>query len=161
MKTQALLLLAGIAGIAPLHAQSLIYEFRFNDAANGTSTNSTAPGGATANFTNYVEIGSTARTAEDLHGAPGSGVSGQPGDLAFDNTVSNRMGGNSGTPGYGGIALVANGGGILNGMSSFTVQGWYNGASTPGNYARLLDVNATGASSLGVWFQVDGGVTKL
>lgn len=160
MKTQALLLLAGIAGIAPLHAQSLIYEFRFNDAANGTSTNSTAPGGATANFSNYVATGSGDRAPDDLYGAPGSGVSGQVGDIAFDNSGSTRMGGsgniNESGAGYGGMALVTNGADLLNGARSFTVQGWYNGASTPTNYARLIEIG-----SFGIWFQGTGSGTVL
>lgn len=159
MKTIALLA-AGLAGIASLHAQSLLYEFNFNNPAQGTSSSSTAPTASTANFTNYVSEGSGDRVPTNLHGANQSGVSGLAGDYAFDNSGSTRMGGsgalNGANAGYGGMAQVTNGSNLLNNATSFTVQGWYNGATAPTNYARLIEIG-----TLGIWFQTDGGVTTL
>jgi hypothetical protein len=160
MKTAALLLAAGLAATASLHAQSLLYEFNFNNPAQGASSSSSAPTSSTAAFTNYVAEGSASRIAANLHGANQSGVSGLSGDHAFDNSVSTRMGGsgavNGANAGYGGMAQVANGSNLFDGSTSFTIQGWYNGASAPTNYARLIEIG-----TLGVWFQVDGGVTTL
>lgn len=159
MKTTALLA-AAVLSASALDAQSLLYEFSFNNPAEGTTTSSTAPAASTASFTDYVEVGSSTRVAANLHGANQSGVSGLSGDYAFDNSGSTKMGGsgavNGGTAGYGGMAQVTNGSNLLNGSTSFTVQGWYNGATAPTNYARLIEIG-----TLGIWFQLDGGVTTF
>jgi hypothetical protein len=160
MKITALLLVAGLAGTATLDGQSLLYEFHFDNPVEGTGTSSSASTSSTAAFSNYVDVGSSTRVSANLYGANQSGVSGLAGDYAFDNSGSSRMGGsgavNGGSAGYGGMAQVANGSNLLDGATSFTLQGWYNGASTPTNYARLIEIG-----TLGVWFQVDSGVTKL
>ncbi len=139
-------LLTAVAG-SLLHGQTLLYEFQFNDPANGTNTVGTGNPGGTAAFTNNNNVDHD-DLAADLHGSAGSGVSGSAGDYAFDNTVSSQMGGNNSNPGYGGIASITNGALPLDGMGSFTVSGWYSSSSTIGNYARLIEVGSTG-----VWFQ--------
>lgn len=160
MKNKPLLIAAGLLAASLLDAQSLLYEFNFNNPAENTSTSSTAPVASTANFTNYVEVGGTARVAANLYGANQTGVSGLAGDYAFDNTGSTRMGGsgavNGPNAGYGGVARVTNGGNLVNGSTSFTVQGWYNASVAPANFARLIQIG-----TFGVWFQTDGGNTTL
>lgn len=155
MKTApALLLAAGLAAVASVDAQSLLYEFRFNNPSENTTSASSAPPASSANFTNFVTEGDIARQAANLYGPNQSGASGLVGDYAFDNSASTRMGGsgavNGANTGYGGMAQVTNGSNALNGATSFTVQGWYNGATAPGNYARLIEIG-----TFGIWFQGD------
>ncbi len=134
-----------------LSGQTLLYEYSFNDAANGANTVATGTAGGTAAFTNYVTTGSTSRQSADLRGVSGSGVSGIAGDYAFDNSGSTQMGGsgaaNGANAGYGGMAANSGGASALDGQTSFTVSGWYYSSSTPGNFARLIEVG-----SVGVWF---------
>ena len=56
--------------------------------------------------------------AADLHGGPGSGVSGLPGDRAFDNTASNGIFGAS----HGQHSADFN---PIDGLSTFTLAGWF------------------------------------
>lgn len=116
-------------------AQTLVYEYKFNDAP-GTSSASTGSAATSAYFYN------TAGAAADLHGGSGSGVSGLSGDLAFDNTASTRMGGVDSIP-SGGRAQVADSN-ALDFLSSFTLSGWFKIDPTiTGAYAngRLITKN--------------------
>jgi hypothetical protein len=149
------------AGLA--QGQTLLFEYTFNDAANATYTSSTGSNTANANFTNYVEEGSTERQPYNLFGSSTSGVSGQAGDYAFDNTVSTQMGGGGaigGTnAGYGGVGLASGTATGFNGLSSYTLSGWYKASSLPSNYARLLEIGA-GSTVTSVLFQGSTGSTS-
>lgn len=99
-----------------LPAATLLHEFTFDDPANGTTTASTGTLGGSAIFTN------NSSTAVDLHGANKSGVSGKTGDYAFDNTSS--------TAGTTPSNIMSFDGAVFNGLTSFTVAGWFNVGST-------------------------------
>lgn len=137
----ATILAAGIAaGIAATTAPawgSLILEYKFNETGTtAPSTGGDSSAGATATLLD------AAGAATDLHGVDGSGVSGLPGDRAFNNTASTGMG-NSGT---GGIALVADNDNVDE-LASFTLSGWFKTAGTTAltNFARLFEDEVGGA----------------
>ncbi len=89
-----------------------ILEYRFNSEGI-TSANS---GQNTAEATLY----NTEKAPADLHSQPGTGVSGQTEDRAFDNTSSIGFGGKEGGGGRAEVMTDA-----LNDLSSFTITGWY------------------------------------
>lgn len=147
--SQALRIFASLLALCALSARGeLILEYTFN--GSGTSAASTGTDTTSAQFRD--SLGDPA----NLHGAAGSGVSGQASDLAFDNTSATGMG----SAGAGGIA---NAGDVsaVDGLSSFTLQGWFKTDSTVsvGNAARLFD-NAYGGSG-GFFLYGEGGALKL
>jgi hypothetical protein len=112
-----------------------IFEYRFNDS--GTTSSSTG------SDTTLVNLKDKLGAATDLHGAAGSGVSGLPGDLAFNNTAS-TMGGTSSTA-TGGVARQPGKQGTVDGLTSFTVSGWFKtDTSQVGNNAILINNLTTG-----------------
>lgn len=122
--------------VSETHAQSLVYEYGFNDAPGTTS-------GSTGSSTTAATLHNTSGVATDLHGTSGSGVSGAPGDYSFDNTASTRMGGVDSVA-SGGSARVADSN-ALDLMTSFTLQGWYKiDPSITGDYSngRIITKNA-------------------
>ena len=83
--------------------------------------------------------------ATNLHSADALGVSGQPGDRAFDNRATPSMGSTTS-----GKATVANRTWFRD-LQAFTLQGWFktDGAQTIGNNASLIeDSDANGGWSL-------------
>lgn len=140
--SRSTLLLALVAGSAALaQGQTLLYEFTFDDYANGTTAVSTGQPSRTANLIHHPSAGVTNPT--NLRGTPGSGVSGSLGDYALDLSDASKMGGTSGSPGYGGSAYVTGGASALSNATSFTIAGWYNANTTPGNFARLVELRYT------------------
>jgi hypothetical protein len=88
-----------------------IFEYTFNET--GTSAASTGSNPTALTLLN------ASGAAADLHSADAQGVSGLPGDRAFDNTASTGMGKGS----VGGVAIIPpNQFGTL---TSFTFQCWY------------------------------------
>mgnify|MGYP001228277218 CR=1 FL=1 len=144
-------LLAGSAALA--QGQTLLYEFTFDDYANGTATVSTGQPSRTANLIHHPSSGVTNPT--NLRGAPGSGVSGSLGDYALDINAS-QMGGSSNSAGYGGAASLSNATSVLSGVTSLTIAGWYNANSKPGTYARLIELGETS-----LYFQLTGSTYVL
>jgi hypothetical protein len=131
-------------------AFSQILEYKFNDAVNGTTSVSTGSTTTAVTFQNASNV------ATDLHGAAGSGVSGQAGDLAFDNTASTGMG--TGTGGY------ANGGDInaIDSLTSFTVQGWfYTSISGTVSGARLMEKNQNANNNVSLQYNRNGSAGSL
>lgn len=123
-----LILLSALLGLATTaSAQTLLLEYKFNDSGT-TAANSGSLTSLNANL-----VASDYVTATDLHGASGSGVSGQAGDKALDLTIG-ATGQGSGKTGP--AALTGTGG--LGTLKSFTLMGWYKVGST-GNNARLFD----------------------
>lgn len=115
-----------------------IVEYKFNETgANAPSTGTDLTAVAFKN-SDGVET--------DLHGAAGSGVSGQAGDRAFDNSNPSTPsgGGLVGLGGFGGRAEQPGDDGNVDALTSFTLQGWFKGndpASVTGNAGRLFDKN--------------------
>lgn len=134
----------GLFAAGPSISSAQILEYKFND----TGTNSVSTGSTT----NSVSFLDSAGAAANLHGGASSGVSGQTSDLAFDNTASTGMG----TLGTGGRA---SGGNIttINGLSSFTMQGWFK-TSTAGNVsgARLLEKNQSSSAQFSLQYHRTG-----
>lgn len=157
MLTKSILSFGILAALAALpvsaaHAQSInpILQYTFNDA--GTTTGSTGTDTSASTTLTFITK-TTDTTAPNLHGAAGSGVSGQTGDIAFNNTAASAMGRATTTGGgqaRNGAAGAAPTGGpaSANGLASFTVQGWFktDGAEVIGGDARLFsDANMANA----------------
>lgn len=115
-------------------AATPILEFTFNET--GATASSSGSAAVSGNMWN------SAFASTDLHGSSGSGVSGTPGDRAFDNSSSTGMG----SAGTGGVVNLGDAGQI-DGLSSFTLQGWFNTSTAIGNAARLFDKNTGGGTS--------------
>lgn len=161
-------LLAGSALFA--QAQTLRYEFTFDDYANDTAAASTGALTGSASLINHPGAG--VNTPANLRGSNGGGVSGALGDYALDLSGSSQMGGSGAiggaTAGYGGVAFMTGGASALSNATSFTITGWYNADSTPGNFARLVEMsnttlyfstNGTLQATAGVQGQSIGGAT--
>lgn len=143
-KLRPIYLVALAAGASLITAPCLgnhILGYQFNDA----------PGSATA-----VPDGSSAGSAPALNivapgviGADGSGVSGLPGDRAFNNSAATSMGGT--INGSGGRATHAADFDAIDGLLKFTIAGWFKTDSTAsiGANAVLFD-NRTGISGVRV-----------
>ncbi|HWL52141.1 MAG TPA: LamG domain-containing protein [Chthoniobacteraceae bacterium] len=126
-------------------AQTLILEYRFNE----TGTTAASTGTDTTGLGLYKNTS----TLEDLHGGPGSGVSGAAGDRAFQNIRTEG-------PVTGGAARSASTVASINQLTSFTLTGWFHTgtASMIPSGARLISFdNATGGVSL--WADGSGNLT--
>lgn len=108
-------------------------------------------------MTTPVTFLNSSGVATDLHGGPGSGVSGQAGDFAFNNTDSTGMG----TAGIGGRASA---GDIdqVDGLSSFTLQGWIR-TSVAGTVsgARLIEKNQNTTAQISLQYNRSGTTGSL
>ncbi|WP_428308482.1 LamG-like jellyroll fold domain-containing protein [Lacipirellula sp.] len=138
---------SGCAVVATLstgvdHAQSAhLLGYQFNDAQ----------GSAVA-----VPDGSVAGTAPALNifgpaviGASGSGVSGVPSDRALDNSAAASMGGTINSSG--GRGTHATDFDAIDGLTSFTIAGWFKTASTsPIGGNAVLVANRSGVSGFSV-----------
>lgn len=114
-------------------AQTLLLEYKFNETGNSAFSNGSISS-SSSTATLYDAVG----TASDLHTSAGGGVSGLPGDRAFNNSGSSGMGtGNTG--GYTTTPTLLSTG--IGSLSSFTIQGWFK---TDGvviqNGAKLFEV---------------------
>ncbi len=127
----AIVLGAGHISAAPL----LEYNF------NGTGTTAANTGSLSGGTLTFLD---TAGSAADLHSASGQGVSGLPGDMAFDNTASTGMG-SAGTGG--GKAQSAGNFTNMGTVQSFTIQGWYK-ADAIGGGAKLFELTGGGVITL-------------
>jgi Concanavalin A-like lectin/glucanases superfamily/PEP-CTERM motif len=123
-------------------AQTPILQYQFNDS--GTTTASTGSNTTSATF-------ELASTPTDLHSAAGQGVSGSPGDLAFNNTSATAMGGTGGT------AVLSAPVTAIESLDSFTLVGWFktDGSEVIGSSARLFAQSASG----GLGFALTGDST--
>ncbi len=102
-----------------------------------------------AHNTGYLVTPATLRNAAgdaaNLHSADATGVSGQPGDRAFDNRATTSMGNSSS-----GTAAVIDRQ-WFRGLEAFTITGWFktDGTQTIGNGASLIEqFGPTGGWSL-------------
>jgi len=129
MKTILILGFLALASVGATVAsgQTPILQYKFDET--GTTAASTGLNSTPLTFLN------ASGTAVDLHSADGLGVSGLPGDRAFDNTASTGMG-----KGYlGGSGIVPPN--TLGVLTSFTVQCWFKVSSPITNLARVFDDN--------------------
>jgi len=125
---------AVVAALSGTGAHGAIVEYKFN--TTGTTSPSTGTDPAVLEFRN-------SSGTVDLHGAPGSGVTGGLGlpssalDRAFDNTAASGMG-NAGTGGGGGFHLADNDN--IDALLSFTLSGWFqtDGTAPINGFARLF-----------------------
>ncbi|MDR1279396.1 MAG: LamG domain-containing protein [Opitutaceae bacterium] len=139
LATGAVSVFAAVTVPAPL------LEFLFNEASGTTTTGTTTTGtgsGSTGTVATYQD---STGAAASLHSADTFGVSGQAGDYAFDNTASTGMG-SAGTGGrvYAGNVATAQG------LTSFTLQGWFYSDTQINGAARLLDDQSGGAQGFGL-----------
>lgn len=132
-------------------ASAQIAVYNFNQTGTSVANSGTS--------TEALTLANSAGVATDLHSADALGVSGQPGDRAFDNSTATAMG-NIGTGGYGKTtsAIATD----LGALKSFTIQGWYKtdgsviGAGAQlvnfknGNSGFLVNASNTGNLSLEV-----------
>lgn len=105
-----------------------LLQFEFNET--GAQAVATGAKPVTATFVN------AAGAPADLHGEAGGGVSGRAHDRAFDNRASTGMG----SAGVGGGLPVGN---IraLDGLTSFTLQGWFKTDVAINGAARIFEKN--------------------
>ncbi|GHB91150.1 LamG domain-containing protein [Cerasicoccus arenae] len=116
-----------------LAAETLLYEFTFNDNSQNELTQSSGDESLTLNFTSFVNANSDERIATDLYGARGSGVSGKSDDLAYDNTNS---------PSLGCMAQARDASNPVNDLKFFTLSGWFK-STGPGSYSRIIEIGKT------------------
>jgi hypothetical protein len=103
--------------VVNLPAQDLLYNYTFDQTVDTSEVPNSGTAGNVADFSMF----DSANARTDLHGAEGSGVSGTPGDRAFNNTASTAMG----NAGEGGRAQTTVKGGGMAGLISFTITGWF------------------------------------
>jgi hypothetical protein len=123
-----------------------ILEYKFDE------TGSNAP--STGIATNAAAFLSGAAVRRDFHSLDAQGVSGRPGDRAFDNSLSSGMGSN----GSGGRAAIASDDQAADGLLSLTLQGWFRADGVAiDNLARLItkQLGSTGFLLLGTGGNLD------
>lgn len=134
-----------------LHAQStpnvgpLLLEYRFNETGTtanaGGSLSGTAPQ-LTMQTTTTVGGTNAPGTPTDLHSANGGGVSGTTGDRAFDNTITTSTG-SGGRAVHGTTGTNVSDFDGIDGLQSFTLQGWFNASAGAGG--RIMENRASNA----------------
>lgn len=133
-----LLPVSALAGLA-----NLLLEYNFNE----TGTKALSSGQLNIPVTMRENFG----TAQDLHGEPGSGVSGKPEDQAFHNVFVEP------TAGYAEQADLPE----LDSLRSFTLQGWFKTEEPlPIQHAALVD-KATPDSGFALWALGSPGTLSL
>jgi hypothetical protein len=117
---------------APLvQAQEKILDFSFD----GSEYEETSGRGATEALA--LKFLGLDREPADLRSAGGMGVSGKPDDKALDLTSALRMGGQDST--RAGPVAISPTTTCLDGLTSFTIQGWFKGEDEPiQGLARLV-----------------------
>jgi hypothetical protein len=134
------LLMAAAGSVSPLYANHIL-GYQFNDAPGSTTATADGSAAGSAPTLNIV--------APATIGADGSGVSGLPGDRAFNNSAATSMGGT--INGSGGRGMHAADFDAIDGLLKFTIAGWFKTDSTAsiGANAVLFD-NRTGVSGVRV-----------
>lgn len=111
-----------------------LFQFDFNESGDQAFATGAKP--VTATFVN------SAGAPGDLHGEGGGGVSGKLHDRAFDNRASTGMG-NAGTGG----GLVVGDITSVDGLTSFTLQGWFKTDVAINGAGRVFEKNFGAGSS--------------
>lgn len=126
---------------------NLLLEYGFNGSGTEAAN--------TGYYTNGLTLRNSADALTDLHGAAGSGVSGEAWDRALCLTNATGMG--SGT---GPVARHAADLDLVDTLVSFTASGWYKtsvAGETPAAYANFIN---NGSASTGYLIQNNGGTGK-
>ena len=157
------LLMATASSVSPIYANHIL-GYHFNE----TGSTATADGSAAdPNGNPLINFKANGGAAADLHGGPGSGVSGHPEDRAFNNTNSSGIFGAS----HGEHASDFD---PIDSFTAFTLGGWFfvpdNGPATEsiGRQATLIEnaeirvtAPATGGYSLTGAARADEGALRL
>jgi hypothetical protein len=147
-----LLLVAGAVSVsraAPLP----ILEYKFDTLVPSTTSDVASTGTNTTAVTMRDISGNPA----DRRGVGGSGVSGLATDFAFANNQVSSMGSAAGTAlGRADQADIAS----VDGLMSFTVQGWIKPDEAPGGSARIIS-NISDSNTKGFEFGVGSASNKL
>ncbi len=146
--------LAGIRPAAGPPRDSLL-SYSFNDMGTSTvaaGTSADATGNPMLNF-----VGNNNQPT-DLHGGPGSGVSGAANDIAFDNTgASNGLFGSS-------RAQNAADFDPIDGLSAFTLSGWFRLPSSAtqsiGTQDALIENGNVSSSGAGAGYRLRAGASS-
>ncbi len=109
---------AGVTSVGGAASQPLL-AYLFDE----TGTSALASGSSSVAGDPLLLFTDNSGSAADLHGPAGSGVSGLPGDRAFDNTASNGI--TSASHGQNAADFAA-----IDGLSAFTLSGWFMLPST-------------------------------
>jgi hypothetical protein len=118
-------------------AASHLLGYSFNDTPGSASA---APNGSAAGSAPSLGV-----VAPGVIGANGSGVSGLPGDRAFDNSAASGMGGT--TNSSGGRATHSADFAAIDGLLRFTISGWFKTAgTTPIGGNAVLVANRSGVA---------------
>ena len=139
-----------ISGFAvATQAQTPLYQWTFDGGSGSTVTPSVATGGG----------GGLTLTSPGVYGAAGSGVSGAPGDLAFNNTGTTYGS-------AGGIAASTTADMSIGVQTAFTMTGWMQasgGYSALGAFARVFmvgqgtpDTGSANAATLAIFNNAAG-----
>ncbi|WP_146461858.1 beta strand repeat-containing protein [Rubripirellula tenax] len=110
---------AGVTGDGSVANQPLL-EYLFDEIGTAAFASGSASMGDGSPFLSLTD---NSGNPADLHGAAGSGVSGKPGDFAFDNTNSSGI--TSASHGQNASDFDA-----IDGLSAFTLSGWFMLPST-------------------------------
>jgi hypothetical protein len=134
------------AALCPARAEKL-FDFGFNESGPFATS------AVDAKSQIALVLKNSKGDSADLHGPAGSGVSGKPNDRAFDASSAQGMGkgvGDASDPSrginYGPVASADEDTGLVSGLESYTIQGWFKAdREVLGQVARL------------VCFSIDGG----
>jgi hypothetical protein len=133
-----LLIAVAMLALGSTSYSALIFDYRFDETGNQANNTGGAP--------NPLTLYSSSGVQGDLHGLPGSGIGGQPGNRAF-KTSATRLGGAGSDPASGGVGVMQ-GGTAFDGLASFTIQGWFNASVVGGSAGRLVERFKSADSSL-------------
>ncbi len=135
-----LLALAASRAITPTHASHLL-GYQFNDAPSASTAVADGSAAGSAPALNIIAPG--------VIGADGSGVSGLPGDRAFNNSAASSMGGTVNSSG--GRGTHAADFEAIDGLLKFTIGGWFKTAGTAAIGANaVLYSNRSGVAGVSV-----------
>jgi hypothetical protein len=144
---------AFIAATGSAAQAGFILSYGFDETGTAAAaTGSAASGGAPVlNF--FGNGGFSPGAPTDLHGGPGSGVSGRPGDRSFNNSGSTGFGGSGGRH--------AADFGPIDGLTSFTLSGWFKipsgSVEAIGRQAPLFENGTISVLDAPAGFRLRGG----
>src|SRR5258708_3152055 len=137
-----------LAGFAPLAgAQSLLYQWNFDNATGNGSTFTAAPSAGSGSLGTLTDLNSGVGPSAPA----GSGLTGAAGDLALVQP----------TYGAGGAGAVGGQLGDLSSLSSFTVSLWFNLNSTVTNFGNMNGQGGLNARLFNVANSASGDGNRL
>ncbi|XHR30936.1 MAG: LamG-like jellyroll fold domain-containing protein [Chthoniobacteraceae bacterium] len=121
-----------------------LFQYKFSETGSNVRNTGSALNG---DLTLYNSSGAVA----DMHSGDAGGLTGLTGDRAFDGTSATGMGSSYIGPFAQSSASAS---AAIDGLQSFTIQGWFNASEAIRNVARLVDLTNTGSG-----FYLSGGGT--